>query len=104
MVVENESCCPCCSGGLRYYDSVKRITRTKGRRTSWITIRRLRCSDCGSLHREIPDSILPYKQYEAEIVIGVLENLISSETLGYEDYPCEMTMLRWKARKLQFVL
>lgn len=26
----------------------------------------------------------------------VLEGLITCETLGFEDYPCEMTMIRWR--------
>lgn len=36
------------------------------------------------------------KQYEADIIIGVLEGLITCGTLGFEDYPCEMTMIRWR--------
>lgn len=50
---------------------------------------------CGALHREIPKTIFPYKQYEAEVIIGVMEGLITCETLGFEDYPCEQTMARW---------
>lgn len=50
---------------------------------------------CNSIHREIPPEILPFKQYEKEIVEGVIEGLITSDTLGFEDYPCEMTMKRW---------
>ena len=65
--------------------------------TEWIVIRRLRCTICGSLHRELPEELFPYKQYEAEVIIGVLEGLITCETLGFEDYPCEMTMSRWLA-------
>lgn len=38
----------------------------------------------------------PYKQYEAEIIDGVREGLIDSSTLGFEDYPSEMTMKRWR--------
>lgn len=53
--------------------------------------------DCQTLHRELPDFIFPYKQYEAEVIQGVLEGFITTETSGYEDYPCEMTMVRWKA-------
>ena len=39
------------------------------------------------------------KEYESEIIIGVIEGLITPETLGYEDYPCEMTMNRWLSEK-----
>ena len=30
------------------------------------------------------------------IIIGVIEGLITCETFGFEDYPCEMTMIRWR--------
>lgn len=105
MVNTNESICPKCGGQLKYYDSVKRIVRTKQRTTKKIFLRRLRCSLCHSVHREIPYFIFPYKQYEKEIIIGVLEKLITPETLGYEDYPCEMTMFRWRnSHKKQLLL
>lgn len=97
MIAKNASVCPKCGGHLRFFDTVKRIVRTKARVTEWIVIRRLRCTICGSLHRELPEELFPYKQYEAEVIIGVLEGLITCETLGFEDYPCEMTMSRWLA-------
>lgn len=96
MISNNESICPKCGGELKYYDSVKRIVRTKYGCKSKVNIRRFRCKRCGSTHRELPDFIFPYKQYEADIIIGVIEDLINCETLGFEDYPCEMTMFRWR--------
>ena len=103
MISNNESTCPKCGGTLIYYDSVKRIVRTKKRNTRKIIIRRMKCSDCGMLHRELPDFILPYKQYESDIIFGVVEGLITPNTLGFEDYPCEITMLRWIARSEQIL-
>lgn len=102
MVSCNISNCPNCRGKLKHYDTVNRIIRTRGRVTENVTIRRLRCTNCGILHREIPDYIYPYKQYEAEIIDGVLEGFITPETFGFEDYPCEMTMTRWKSRRKDF--
>ena len=96
MIKINEKYCPICKNKLKYYDSVKRTVKTKRGKTKKIVIRRLRCSSCKSLHRELPSSIIPYKEYESEIIIGVIEGLITPETLGYEDYPCEMTMNREK--------
>ncbi len=90
------SSCSKCGVQLKYYDSVQRILRTKGRKTKWINIRRFRCPECHMIHRELPDFIFPYKQYEAEVIQGVLDGLITVETAGYEDYPCEITMRRWK--------
>ena len=104
MVSNNESTCPNCGGKLKYYGKVNRIVRSKRRSTKWITIRRMKCQVCGGLHRELPDDIFPYKQYEAEIIRGVLEGFITPETIGFEDYPCEMTMIRWDAQKSQLLL
>lgn len=104
MINNDESTCPECGGALKYYDKVQRIIRSKGRNFKHIEIRRLKCTKCGMIHRELPDDIIPYKQYEAEIIKGVLEGLITSDTLGFEDYPCEKTMIRWRAQKVQLLL
>lgn len=96
MVIRNTSTCPNCGGSLKYYDSVPRIVREKRRLSNYIKVRRLRCPNCKSIYREIPDSVYPYKQYYSEIINGVLEGFITSDTIGFEDYPCEDTMKRWK--------
>lgn len=97
MVRMGVTTCPKCGGELKYHGKVPRIVRTKNRATSWVKIRQLRCEQCGSFHRELPEFIFPFKQYETEVIRGVVEGLITYETLGFEDYPCEMTMLRWLA-------
>ncbi len=104
MISNSESTCPRCGGQLKYYDSVLRIVRTKGHKSERISVRRMRCVECEVLHRELPECIFPCKQYEREIIIGVLEGLITSDTLGFEDYPCETTMKRWLAQNLQGLL
>ena len=104
MISCYEDICPICGGKLKYYDSVRRIVRTKNHRTGKTILHRYRCLNCGKIHREIPNYIFPYKQYESEIIIGVIEGLITSDTLGFEDYPCEATMNRWIARNKQLIL
>lgn len=104
MVTNDESTCPECGGKLKHYDKVWRIVRTKDRMTKQVRIRRLRCAQCGIIHRELPEFIFPYKQYEAEVIKGVVEGFITPETIGFEDYPCEATMTRWMARKQQLLL
>lgn len=95
MVISNVSTCPECGGILKYYDYVRRIVRTKGG-VSWrIKLKRFKCENCHKIHRVLPDAIFPYKHYEAEIIKGVINGDITPDTLGFEDYPCEMTMLRW---------
>lgn len=65
--------CHKCNGRLIFYDKVKRILRHNGRKTEWIILRRLRCVNCNSIHRELTKDLLPYKQYESEIIYGVKE-------------------------------
>lgn len=78
MVSNDKSICQNCGSKLKRYDKVSRIVRTKGGKTSWIEIERFRCPVCGQIHRELPDYIFPYKQYEAEVIRGVVEGFITS--------------------------
>ena len=98
MIINNITKCPICGGDLKHYDRVERVVRTKGGLIKKKKIRRVRCIMCRKLHRELPDFLIPYKQYEAEIIKGVIDGYITTETLGFEDYPCEMTMKRWCSR------
>ncbi len=95
MTINNTSTCPDCEGLMKHYDKVRRIVRAKGGVEHWVNVPRFRCMDCGRVRRALPDNILPYKQYEAEIINNVMNGTITSDTLGYEDYPCEETMKRW---------
>ena len=99
MTINNIEACPDCGGHLKYYDKVPRLIRFEGGKKRWIKVKRFRCVDCRKLHRRLPDFVFPYKQYDGAIIKGVLDGIITSDTLGYEDYPCEATMVRWITRK-----
>lgn len=79
--------CLMCGDKLKYYDSVRRIVRTKSRKSRWIIVPRYQCVGCRCIRRYLPDYIYPYKQYESEIIDGVIEGLITCDTVGFEDYP-----------------
>ena len=104
MVKIGQTVCPNCGGILLYYDTVRRINLSKNRLKRKLYIRRLRCNKCRSLHRELPETVLPYKQYEAEMILGVLDGHITSDTIGYENHPNEVTMTRWLSQKQQLLL
>lgn len=95
MIREGESTCPRCGGELHYYDKTPRVVLEGNRKKKVIEVCRYRCEECGSLHRELPDYVYPFRQYDLGVIEGVLEGFISPETYGYEDYPCELTMKRW---------
>ena len=58
-------------------------------------IRRFRCQNCHSYYNELPNCLVPYKHYEAEVIADVLDEVILPEDLDSEDYLSFNTMLRW---------
>lgn len=65
---------------LRYRDSRPRIRKKEGGTKERLMIRRFRCQDCHSYHNELPDCLVPYKHYEAEVIAGVLDEVIRPST------------------------
>lgn len=88
--------CKRCGGELKHRDYVKRIVKTKGGEKTFIQIERMICKSCGSIFRILPEGLEPFKHYEKEVINGVIEGLITTDTLGYENFPTELTMERWK--------
>ena len=87
--------CIKCGGNTKAYDRVKRILKDRRGVVNWRYIYRYRCSKCGSIHRMLPDDMLPFKHYSKDIIEGVVEGLITERTYGFEDHPCLSTMKRW---------
>ena len=87
--------CPDCGGLLKYRDSKWRILKKYGGDKYSVLIRRLKCSDCPSLHTELPDCLAPYKHYEVEVIENVVDGIIDTDDIE-KDYPCEATKNRWK--------
>lgn len=69
-----------------------------GGETEWYLINRLQCSndECRRLHNELPDNLIPYKHYDAQLIEDVVESVVSETDRECEDYPCEQTMNHWK--------
>lgn len=99
MVSYGVRICPACGGVLTGYDSVWRTLKTKYGQKIRVKVRRFQCKQCKKVHRETPLDAVPYKQYEKEMIEGVLDGFITPDVLGFEDFPCEMTMERWKTAK-----
>lgn len=92
---KNSHLCPVCQGMLRYRDSRPHIRKKEGGMRERLMIRRFRCQNFHSYHNELPDCLVPYKHYEAEVIAGVLDEVILPDDLDSEDYPSFNTMLRW---------
>jgi hypothetical protein len=74
------------------HSTVRRHYRTEDGTKEWIRIRRLRCKECRKIHRQLPDAILPYKHYLAEVIEEVLDG-VEPEPTG----PETSTQVRWRS-------
>ena len=43
----------------------------------------------------LPDLLVRFKQYSAEVISGVLDGIVHPDDADSEDRPCEDTMKRW---------
>lgn len=70
--------------------------KIEGGHKYFIRIERLKCEGCHRLHNALPDILVPYKHYTAEVISGALDETITAGDLESEDYPCKMTIKNWQ--------
>ena len=97
---EEKAICSFCGGTLRRRDTRRRVYKEAGGKKSWFLINRLKCTnkECGKLHNELPDCIVPYKHYGSEIIEDVLDEVVGPDDLETENYPCEGIMKHWNRK------
>lgn len=69
-----------------------------------ILLEREYCPLCKSYVRVLPNYIRRFKHYDARIIDMVIAGKVTSDTYGFEDYPCEITMHRWKESHKKMLL
>lgn len=82
-------------------DAVKRMIRISSAEKYGVRIRRLLCEECGKIHRELPDFLLPHKHYPADCIEAEIDRSRRSriaEECGHAicAYPELSTCMRWK--------
>lgn len=83
--------CPHCGREMCVVGSRKRkVARASGSRIV-LVIRRLRCDSCRRIHHELPDFIVPYKHYSAEVIENILKE--AKKTADFYS-PCENSTVR----------
>ena len=93
--------CPLCCGNLRVRDTAERFIRISSTEKYGIRVRRLICEECGKIHRELPDFLLPYKHYptqciEAEINLCGQRGRSNHCEGCIQAYPELSTCMRWR--------
>lgn len=91
-VVRNKDApiCPQCGALMSGYDHRKRKVIGADGEPRIFLIRRLRCQVCRQIHSEIPDSLIPYKHYESEVIEAVRQG---DDSLCPAD---DSTIRRWQ--------
>ena len=93
-----EPCCPVCGGKLKKKGWVSRICRKEDGSEETYKIENRKCKNksCRKSHRLLPDILLPYKHYEADLIEAVIDGLVGEDDPGLEDGPSESTVKRWR--------
>ncbi len=99
MINKNDTRCPKCGGELQPRGFVMRKIKLGNYEIKKVKVRRFSCRTCGAWHRELPNDILPYKQYSKTIIDGFSKGKLSTDILEYENFPCDMTVKRWKNKQ-----
>ena len=90
--------CPLCGAVMAGYDTRKRKSIDDSGERKTLLLRRLRCPQCGVLHLEIPEFLLPHKHYDREVISTVLSG--DSSSCPADD----STIRRWKKQNYPPVL
>lgn len=88
--------CENCNGLMKHYDKVDRYVKIENGKKLKILVNRNRCCECGKIYRELPDFVMPFKHYRKDIILRCIKTNINCI---YDDYPCDMTILRWKKER-----
>ncbi|MCR5848234.1 MAG: DUF6431 domain-containing protein [Lachnospiraceae bacterium] len=61
-----------CGSELSVIGSRKRKLKCDDGETKQLIVRRLHCDRCNKIHHELPDCVVPYKRYSAEVISEVV--------------------------------
>ena len=109
---DEEIPCPCpdCYGKLiKKGWRTRFLTRTKHDATEddyepyekiCLFIRRLQCKECGTIHHELPDCIVPYKR----LSIGIIEEIIKQpKKPTLVEYETVINLLKWWTNMMAYI-
>lgn len=68
--------CPDCEGQLYQRDTKRRKVIQQDGIAQIYQLKRFKCRCCGKFHTVIPDCIVPYRHYAAEVIEGELPHML----------------------------
>jgi hypothetical protein len=82
--------CPDCGGKLSGHGKDNRHIKNEHGEKEWYQISRTKCQGCKRTHSMLPDFMLPYKHYQADIIESVIDEVDPFFAIE------ESTIYRWK--------
>jgi len=97
------SYCPICRTLLLRRGTRQRIRYKSEEEKEVLVIRRLYCEKCDRIHHELPDCLVPYKRYSADVIENIISNRVS-----ISQAPCPTDTVRrirgwWNTVKVYFL-
>mgnify|MGYP003161019235 CR=1 FL=1 len=66
IICDEENLCPDCERKMKIIGSRKRTVKDISGEEYIFSLRRMRCEECHIIHTEIPNCMIPHKQYSKE--------------------------------------
>lgn len=94
IISDEKNICTDCNQTMKIIGSRKRTVKDISGEQYVFSLRRMRCEKCSVIHTEIPDCIIPHKQYS--------KNAIDTAIKGQCDYYTmeNSTVFRWKKQNI----
>lgn len=78
IISEETHTCPSCHGSLKVWDSRLRKVILSDSESRIFRFRRFKCTQCGTLHTELPDIIEPYRHYSRPVIETAIHGSLTS--------------------------
>ena len=91
---DNENKCPDCMQTMKIIGSRKRIVKDIIGEQYVFSLRRMKCEKCNVIHIEIPDCIIPHKQYSKDAINTAIKGQCDYYTME------NSTVFRWKKQNI----
>ena len=88
IVPSSVPACPQCGGQMRIRDSKKRKVILADGTVQTFLLRRHKCTECGRVHLELPDIMIPHKHYARAAITATVQD-------GIKCSAEQSTIYRW---------
>ena len=82
--------CYVCGNKMKIIGSRRRTVKDISGEQYVFSLRRMKCEKCNAIHTEIPDCIIPYKQYSRDAINTAIKEQCDYYTME------DSTIFRWK--------